>query len=90
MAVTDDTSPDGVETQDESKGRPRHTVSGWRRLAKIVYRDPEHVCERLALYVTQTLGADSSASYRPCRVPVRNLYASCPDLYGAITSADLR
>jgi hypothetical protein len=59
--MTDASSPDSVETQDGSTGRLRHTLSGWRRLAKIVYRDPENVCERLALYMTQTHGADESA-----------------------------
>jgi len=41
--------------------RAAKAEKGWRRLATIVYRDPENVCERLALYVTQTHGADSSA-----------------------------
>jgi len=40
--------------------RQAHPV-GLRRLAAIVYRDPEHGCERLGLYVTLTIGADSSA-----------------------------
>jgi hypothetical protein len=59
--MVDDSSPDSVETHDGSTGRLKHTLSGWRRLATIVYRDPENVCERLALYMTQTHGADDSA-----------------------------
>jgi hypothetical protein len=59
--VAEHSSSDAVDAQDGSTGRVRHTVSGWRRLLKIVYRDPENVCERLELYMTQTHGADSSA-----------------------------
>ena len=61
--MTDASSRYGVDTQDGSTGRVRRTLSGFCRLATIVYRDPdpEHVCERLALYVTQTIGADSLA-----------------------------
>jgi hypothetical protein len=59
--MTDASSRNGVDAQGRSTGRVRHTLSGWRGLAAIVDRDPEHVCERLGLYVTQTIGADSSA-----------------------------
>jgi hypothetical protein len=61
MAVAHRSPPDGVETQDGSSGRVRHTLSGWRHLALVAYRDPEHVCERLTLHFTQALGDDSLA-----------------------------
>jgi hypothetical protein len=61
VAVADNSSPDGVETPDGSTGRVRHTRSGWRHLALVAYRDPEHVCERLTLHFTQALGDDSLA-----------------------------
>jgi hypothetical protein len=41
-------------------GGIRHTLSGWRQYALVVYRDPEHVTERLALHGTQSLGDPSS------------------------------
>lgn len=53
-----DMSPDGAEPP-RSSGRIRHTLSGWRRLAQIAYRDPEHVGERLTLFGSQQLGESS-------------------------------
>jgi len=55
-----DTPSDGEEPP-RSSGRVRHTLSGWRRLARIAYRDPEHVAERLTLYGSQQLGEPSLA-----------------------------
>ncbi|MGZ6670069.1 MAG: hypothetical protein ACXVH3_36025, partial [Solirubrobacteraceae bacterium] len=54
IAVSDDTiadaSPDGVEPPRSIRGRVGHTLSGWRQLGRIAWRDPEHVAERLTLY----------------------------------------
>jgi hypothetical protein len=52
-------SPDGIEPPRSGEGRTRRTLSGWRRLARIAYRDPEHVAERLTLYGAQNLGEPS-------------------------------
>ena len=49
-------SSDGIEPPRSGEGRIRHTLSGSRQLARIVYRDPEHVAERLTLYGAQHLG----------------------------------
>jgi hypothetical protein len=53
-----DPSPGGADPP-RSTGRVRHTLSGWRRLARIAYRDPEHVAERLTLYGAQNLAEPS-------------------------------
>jgi hypothetical protein len=53
------TSSDGIEPPRSSEGRVRHTLSRWRALARIAYRDPEHVAERLTLYGAQHLGEPS-------------------------------
>jgi hypothetical protein len=52
-------SPDEVELPRSIKGRIRHTLSGWRQLGRIAYRDPEHVAERLTLYSAGNLGEPS-------------------------------
>ena len=57
--ATGQSSPDGVETG--SRKRIRHTLSGWRQLAPVAYRDPEHVAERIALHSVLSLGNDSLA-----------------------------
>ena len=58
MPVADETSPDSAPPPS-SKSRIRHGLSeGWR-LAKIAYRDPEHIAERIALHSTQSLGEPS-------------------------------
>ena len=36
-------------------------MSGWRQLALVAYRDPEHVAERIALHSVLSLGDDSLA-----------------------------
>ena len=53
-----DSSPDGVEPPP-STGHVRHRLALWWRLARIAYRDPEHVAERLTLYGAQNLGGPS-------------------------------
>jgi len=52
-------SSDESQPSEPGRGRVRHTLSGWRRLARIAYRDPEHVAERLTLYGAQNLGKPS-------------------------------
>ncbi len=42
------------------KGRIRRVFSGSRELVRVVYRDPEHVAERLTLYAADRLGQSSS------------------------------
>lgn len=46
----------------DSRGRVRRTFAGTREAVRIVYRDPEHVSERLALYSIGRL-ADPSAEW---------------------------
>jgi hypothetical protein len=48
----------GVEAPD-SKGRLRSRLSSARRLARIAYRDPEHLPERITLSGAQELGEPS-------------------------------
>ncbi len=50
--------PDG-DGPPRSSGRIRRGLSAGRRLARIAYRDPEHVAERLTLFGSQQLGEDS-------------------------------
>lgn len=52
-------SPDEVEPPRSIRARIGHTLSAWRRLGRIVYRDPEHVAERLTLYGARSLGEPS-------------------------------
>ena len=56
---TADTASEREETSAAKRGRIRHRLSGWRQLAQIVYRDPEHVAERLTLYGARNLGEPS-------------------------------
>ena len=57
--VAAEPSPDGVEPRRSIRGRIGHTLSGWRQLGRIAYRDPEHVAERLTLYGARNLGEPS-------------------------------
>ena len=58
MPPAGDSSPDSA-APPRSRSRLRRTLSeGWR-LAKVAYRDPEHVAERIALNSTQSLGEPS-------------------------------
>jgi hypothetical protein len=52
-------SPDGLEPPRSIRARIGHTLSGWRQLGRIAYRDPEHVAQRLTLYSAQNLGEPS-------------------------------
>lgn len=57
MPPADDTSPDSAPAG--SRTRIGHALSeGWH-LAKVAYRDPEHVAERIALNSTHSLGEPS-------------------------------
>ncbi len=51
--------PDGSSPATPARGRVGRTLSGWRQLARIAYRDPEHVAERLTLYGARSLGESS-------------------------------
>jgi hypothetical protein len=53
-----------VNTNASRRGRGRiaRVFAGWRALAQIAYRDPEHVAERLALYGARNL-ADPSLDW---------------------------
>jgi hypothetical protein len=48
-----------AEPKRSVRGRIGHTLSAWRQLARVAYRDPEHVAERLTLYGAQHLGESS-------------------------------
>ena len=50
---------DDTKAPRSGHGRVRRTLSGWRALGRIAYRDPEHVAERLALYGARNLGEPS-------------------------------
>ena len=52
-------SPDAIEPPRSVRARIGHTLSGWRQLGRIAYRDPEHVAERLTLYGARNLGEPS-------------------------------
>ena len=51
--------PTDGDEPSESKGRIRRGLADGRRLARIAYRDPEHVAERLTLFGSQHLGDPS-------------------------------
>ena len=51
-------APD-AEGTGKSGRRIRERWAEWRRLARIAYRDPEHVAERLALFGSERLGDPS-------------------------------
>ena len=53
-----DAAPDDEGT-GKSRRRIRERWAEWRRLARIAYRDPEHVAERLALFGSERLGDPS-------------------------------
>ncbi|HEY6398743.1 MAG TPA: hypothetical protein VIX82_14945, partial [Solirubrobacteraceae bacterium] len=57
--VAAEASSDPPEPPGSGQGRVRRALSGWRALARIAYRDPAHVAERLTLYGAQHLGQPS-------------------------------
>jgi hypothetical protein len=54
-----ESASDETEAPRSGQGRARRTLSGWRQLGRIAYRDPEHVAERLTLYSAKNLGETS-------------------------------
>jgi hypothetical protein len=60
MAWIDQTDAAGPEPEEEvSRGRVRRMFTGSREALRIVYRDPEHVSERLTLYAIARLAEPS-------------------------------
>ena len=55
----------------------------WRRLARLAYRDPEHVCERLTLFGSQQLG-------EPSLEWAKRVREKQPDAPRALIAEDLR
>lgn len=88
-------SPSGIsETQPESapatpasvparRSRIGRVFSGSRDLWRVVYRDPEHVCERLTLYTANRLGD-------PAREWAQAVRSSRPDTPRAKIAEELR
>ena len=66
-----------------SRGRVRRMFAGSRELARIVYRDPEHVSERLTLYSVARL-ADASVEW------VEAVRSTRPDTPPAKVAEELR
>ncbi len=64
-------APDGHpdETKERLRFRPaaRRTLAGSRDLIRLIYRDPEHVAERITLYATRMLGESSAQWAREIR-----------------------
>ncbi len=65
------------------KGRIRRTLSGWRVLARIAYRDPQHVAERLTLYAAGNLG-------QPSLEWAQRVREQRPDVPRAVIAEELR
>jgi hypothetical protein len=59
MAPTDTAIDQPSEEQSNGPTGRKKRSAEWRRLAKIVYRDPEHVAERLTLFGSNRLGEPS-------------------------------
>jgi hypothetical protein len=74
---------DEIEPPPSGEGRIRHTLSGWRALARIAYRDPEHLAERLTLYGAQHLG-------EPSLDWARRVREARPDVPRAVIADELR
>ncbi len=74
---------EAAKTPRSGQGSVGHALSGWRALARIAYRDPEHVAERLALYSARNLAEPSlewAQSVREAR----------PDVPRAVIAEELR
>ena len=85
MASADQIRATPPESDEPSRPKSRvgRAFSGSRELVRIVYRDPEHVAERLTLYVTGRRGDESrewAASARAAR----------PDTPVAVIAEELR
>lgn len=77
-AVTPDADGDGAKP-----GRVKGALSGWRTLARIAYRDPGHVAERLTLLATNRQGEAALAWAHDVR-------EQRPDTAAAVIAEDLR
>ena len=78
-----ETSPDEVEPPRSLRGRIGHTLSGWRQLGRIAWRDPEHVAERLTLYSARNIG-------EPSLEWANNVREKRPDEPRAVIAEELR
>ena len=74
---------DETKAPRSGKGRVRRTLSGWRQLGRIAYRDPEHVAERLTLYSARNLGEPSLEWAQAAR-------EARPDVPRAVIAEELR
>ncbi len=57
--MASDGHPDETKERLRFKPAARRTLIGSRDLVRLIYRDPEHVAERIALYATRMLGEPS-------------------------------
>jgi hypothetical protein len=78
-----DPAPPAPSVEPAPKGRIRRAFSGSRDLARIAYRDPEHVAERLTLYAIDRM-ADSSREW------ARSALSERPDTHPAQIADELR
>jgi hypothetical protein len=78
-----DPPPQDAKAPRSDRGRVRRTLSGWRVLARIAYRDPEHVAERLALYSARNLG-------EPSLEWAHRVHDTRPDVPRAVIAEELR
>ena len=76
-------SPDGLQPSRSIRARIGHTLSGWRQLGRIAYRDPEDVAERLTLYSAGNLG-------EPSREWAHGVRDARPDVPRAVIAEELR
>lgn len=85
MAQVDETNSTPPEPLQAPRSRSRigRVFSGSRELVRIVYRDPEHVSERLTLYVTDRRGDESREWAQSAR-------AARPDTPVAVIAEELR
>jgi len=67
----------------QTQGTIRQRLAGWKRLATIAYRDPEHVAVRLTLFGSDRVGAD--AVERAERVQAQR-----PDVPRAVIAEEVR
>ena len=75
--------PTPADRPPETTGRESGRRAVWRRLARLAYRDPEHVAERLTLYGSERL-ADESVAW------VARVRKEQPDAPRALIAEDLR
>ena len=85
MASDDPTSSGPTESEEvpRRRGRIGRVFAGSRELVRIVYRDPEHVAERLTLYVSARYG-DASREW------AASAQAARPDTPPAVIAEELR